>query len=63
MRETQEIMMPMEAIFHIINFFRQYMRGARCISELKLEDKVAIVTGGGSGIGKQLVIDLAKRGN
>lgn len=41
---------------------RQYMRGARCISELKLEDKVAIVTGGGSGIGKQLVIDLAKRG-
>uniref|UniRef100_K1QY63 Retinol dehydrogenase 13 n=1 Tax=Magallana gigas TaxID=29159 RepID=K1QY63_MAGGI len=41
---------------------RQYMRGARCISELKLEDKVAIVTGGGSGIGKQLAIDLAKRG-
>lgn len=39
------------------------MRGARCISELKLEDKVAIVTGGGSGIGKQLAIDLAKRGN
>lgn len=56
-------MMPMETIFHAINFFRQYMRGARCISELKLEDKVAIVTGGGSGIGKQLAIDLAKRGN
>lgn len=39
------------------------MRGARCISELKLEDKVAIVTGGGSGIGYELAIDLAKRGN
>lgn len=41
---------------------RQYMRGARCISELKLEDKVAIVTGGCSGIGKYLATDLAKRG-
>ncbi|XP_061168024.1 retinol dehydrogenase 13-like isoform X1 [Saccostrea echinata] len=41
---------------------RQYMRGARCISELKLDDKVAIVTGGGSGMGRYLAIDLAKRG-
>ncbi|OWF51449.1 retinol dehydrogenase 13-like [Mizuhopecten yessoensis] len=42
--------------------FRQYMRGARCLSEAKLEGKVAIVTGAGSGLGKFIAEDLASRG-
>ena len=42
--------------------FRQYMRGARCMTEIKLKDKVAIITGGSKGIGKWTSIDMAKRG-
>ena len=45
-----------------ICFFRQYLRGARCMSQVKLEGKVAIVTGANTGIGRHVAEDLANRG-
>jgi NAD(P)-dependent dehydrogenase (short-subunit alcohol dehydrogenase family) len=32
------------------------------MTEIKLKDKVAIITGGSKGIGKWTAIDMAKRG-
>jgi len=42
---------------------RQYFRGARCTSELKLDGKVAIITGGNGGIGRYVAEDFLKRGD
>ena len=42
--------------------YRSWLRGPKCVGEMKLNNKTAIVTGSNSGIGKCVAIDLAKRG-
>ena len=37
-------------------------RGVPTISRINFEDRVAIVTGGGNGLGRDYCIELAKRG-
>lgn len=52
-------------IFTLIAVWRlkNYCRGATFVGKFEdLSGKVAIVTGGGSGIGLELVKDLAQRG-
>lgn len=42
--------------------WRRWMIGARCLSTATLEGKTAIVTGGNSGIGREVALDLSRRG-
>ena len=39
------------------------MQGGVCISDTRLDGKIAIVTGANVGLGKETVIDFVKRGN
>ena len=41
--------------------WRRWMIGARCRSVASLEGKTAIVTGGNSGIGKEVALELSRR--
>ncbi len=41
---------------------RLYFCGARCKSKNRLDDKVAIITGGNTGIGYYTALDFARRG-
>jgi retinol dehydrogenase-12 len=43
-------------------YFRKHFKGAQFTDNVKAKEKVAIVTGGNSGIGKQIVRDLNLRG-
>lgn len=42
--------------------FRKYIRGAQFTENVKAKDKIALVTGASSGIGKQTARELNMRG-
>ena len=43
-------------------YFRLYMRGPQCTAGEKMKDKVVVVTGANSGVGKEFALEMAKRG-
>lgn len=42
--------------------FRVYMGGSVCPSDDRIDDEVVIITGASSGIGKEIALELARRG-
>ncbi|XP_019700360.1 retinol dehydrogenase 13 [Harpegnathos saltator] len=46
----------------LIVLIRMYMGGAICPSDDRIDDAVVIITGASSGIGKEIALELARRG-
>ena len=50
------------AVFHMYVLKPNYFAGCVCTSKARLDGKTAIVTGANTGVGKETVVDLVRRG-
>ena len=50
------------AVFHMYVLKPNYFAGCVCTSKARLDGKTAIVTGANTGLGKETVVDLVRRG-